>query len=222
MKRGKPPQAAQGFEQEWRDAITAVSDANRGLVTRAGGNDVVRGLDNADRSYRLGRVVEDATDRAKGGSASGEVDTFTPSQLQMASQASQRKFPGANPLRELADQGQRVLPSRVPDSGTTGRAATAGLGVLGLSALTGVGANDQGMTYSMENPALAAGSLAALMLGGSRGGQRAINALLTERPDLIRKAFDELAQNRLYRAGGGIGGIFGSGAVPLALNSQGQ
>lgn len=205
-----------GFPEQYRDVITQGITALDNLVARQGGEDVVQGLNRANTSYRLGKIVQQASEAAKGGSGSGEVRTFLPSQLQGANQASGRKFPGINPLVELADQGQRVLPSRLPDSGTGRRLIQAGLGATAL----GAGAGETYATGDASNTAKGLGVISLLALGGTRGGQKALNTLLTERPDLVRKAAEELAQTRMYQRLGGIGGIFGSAGVPYALSTQ--
>lgn len=203
-KRNKPPAAAQGFEQEYKDAITANQDALRGAVERAGGDEVVTGLSKADEAYRNMKTLEDAVYRARNGSRSGELQTFAPSQLIDAGAATKKKFPGQRPFKELADAGQEVLPSKVPDSGTAGRAiqAAVGAGLLGTTGGYGYASDD----YSaLGTAAGVTGFLAAL---GTRKGQAALNTALMQRPGYL----DSLGSLVSQRAG-----LLGSGSLPFFI-----
>lgn len=209
--RNKVPTKFEGFDPEYQQAATDLIGALDGQVSRGAGQDVVQGLENANQANRLSKIVQDATERAKGGSQSGEVRTFTPSQLQFANQASARKFPGANPLTELADQGQRVLPSQIPDSGTAGRLATLALPGAALGGGAGLGALADGQDGAQTGAATSAAMASALMLLGTKGGQKGLNGLLATRPDIV-KELGGMIQRR--------SGLFGSASVPLALNAQ--
>lgn len=190
--RGKAGTVAGEFEQPYRDAVSSGMDAFEGLMTRGGGDDVVRGLSDADTAYRNTKILEDATQRAKGGSQSGETYTFTPSQLQMSVQKSQRRYPSDTPLENLADMGQQVLPSQIPDSGTAGRAfqmaAPAALGA-------GVGGYADGAEGAMTGTGLGLGATLALLAGGSRVSQKALTAALADRPEAILRAGELIANN---------------------------
>lgn len=203
MKRGKPPVGAQGFEDEWRNAISGISDANRDFVIRQGGQDVATGLANADRSYRLGKIVQDAAQRADGNDY-----VFTASQLQDAIKSSNRKFPGETPLIQLADNAQQVLPSRLPDSGTGRRVMQ---GALGGLALGGLGIGETYATGDADSTSKLAAALALLSAGGTRSGQAALNSLLTKRPETL----DKIGQLFSRKSG-----LFGSAFVPIALESS--
>lgn len=209
MKKGKPPVGAQGFEQEWRDTMGAGIDTLQGQMSRAGGDSVVTGLSNADDAYRKMKVLEDAVTRARGGSQSGEVGIFTPSQLQGAGVAAKKKFPGELPFEKLADAGQSVLPSQVPNSGTTDRLLqvalpTALAGGGGAAVGYGVGGQEGAGAGSMTGLTLGA----LLAAGGTRGGQKALDMALISRPASLDVAGRWVRRNA---------GLFGSGAVPLAL-----
>lgn len=209
MKKGKPPVGAQGFEQEWRDTMGAGIDALQGQMSRAGGDSVVTGLSNADDAYRKMKVLEDAVTRARGGSQSGEIGIFTPSQLQGAGVAAKKKFPGELPFEKLADAGQDVLPSQVPNSGTTDRLLqvalpTALAGGGGAAVGYGVGGQEGAGAGSMTGLTLGA----LLAAGGTRGGQKALDMALISRPASMDVAGRWVRRNA---------GLFGSGAVPLAL-----
>lgn len=193
IKSYKSEATKPGFEQDYRSALSAAQDALTAQMMRGGGEDVVSGLRAADNAYRGIKTVEDAAMRADGANY-----IFTPSQLQDALKKTDRKFPGSSPLSELADMGQQVLPSRIPDSGTAGRAAqllvpgavggAAGYGASGD--VSGAGAGSLGMTL-------------ALLAGGTKTGQRAITAALLDRPEALTRAGKLLAD--LAKFGGGVG-----------------
>lgn len=78
---------------------------------------------NANAAYRNQSVLADAT-----AAAMNTDGIFTPAQLGQAARSNARQFTGRmsaatteRPFFELQRAGQRVLPSRVPDSGTAGR-----------------------------------------------------------------------------------------------------
>ena len=179
------------------------------MQVRSGGADAVEALANANQGNRLSHILRDATERAKGGSSTGEVRVFSPSQLQMANQASGRRFPGVNPLAELADNGQRVLPSTVPNSGTSDRAlAAAALGTVGLG---GLGIGESQITGDTENTQRLAAAAALLTALGTRKGQQLMQRAAFDRPNTAQRVGRAISSRR---------GLFGSGAVPLALQAQ--
>lgn len=194
-----------GFEQDYRDALTLAQDALTEQMNRGGGAHVVEGLGNANAAYRGIKTIDNAANRADG---AGYV--FTPSQLQDALKVTNRKFPGSSPLNELADQGQAVLPSRIADSGTPGRAAQMiAAGALG-GAGTGYATGDTG-----AGTGLGLGATLALALGGSKAGQRILTKMLTDRPAAARQVGDFL-QRRAQ-----VGGGFGAGILtPLLVGPQ--
>lgn len=195
-----------GFESDYRGALGGAINNLTDLMKRGGGQSVVEGLDNANAAYRQAKVLDDVMGPAQGGSMSGENYVFTPSQLQRAGRKAASKYPGAQPFEELADYGQQVLPSKVPDSGTAGRLATIALG----GGITGLGAGATGVAgEDAQTGSLSALTLAALLAaGGTRGGQKALGAALFDRPDAMKRAA-ELGRRNL--------GLFGSAGVPLAL-----
>jgi len=133
-----------------------------------------------------------------------------PSQLADAAARNARRFGGTHatpdaPFYDLTTAARDVLPSRMPDSGTTGRLLT---GV----ALTGAGAGGADYAAGANGgvSASAAGTLALLSLLGTRRGQQALVAGLTRRPDAVRRAADLIERNQRW------GGVIGAGtAVPL-------
>lgn len=194
LKSYKGEATKPGFEQDYRDALSAAQNALTGQMVRGGGEGVVSGLRSADEAYRGIKTVQDAAMRADGANY-----LFTPSQLQDALKVTNRKFPGETPLSEMADMGQQVLPSRIPDSGTAGRAAQLLVpGAIGGAAGGGYAAGDIG--------GAGAGGLGltlALLAGGSRTGQRALTAALLDRPEALTRAGKLLAD--LAKFGGGVG-----------------
>jgi len=205
--RNKPPSRFEGFEQDYKDAVTGTMGALEGSVRRSGGQRTISGLDSANASNRHFKTILDAQKRAKGGSASGENYTFTPSQLQAAGHATQNKFPGPRPFEDLADYGQEVLPNRIPDSGTGRRMM---MGALGATALGGAQASDAYLETDIVNPY--SGALATLaLLGGTRGGQAFINKAITQRPELVQQLGNQIRRRK---------GLFGSAAVPIALRAD--
>lgn len=194
-----------GFDQDYRDSLGLAMGELTGQMNRGGGDQVVQGLGKANEAYRLAKVVKQAMASAKNGAGSGAVQVFTPAQLNTAAYAAQKKFPGARPFGDLADAGQKVLPSQLPDSGTGKRLATLALpGVLGG---TGAGIGYAGGdAQSGAATGIAAGAL--LALGGTKAGQKLITEALTGRPE---------AMKRLGRKLGKRSGIFGAATLPFAL-----
>jgi hypothetical protein len=207
--RNNPAGVMPNSQNTLRNTSTMVMDALEGAVRRSGGEEGVEALNNANQTYRASRVLDDAANRAAGGSQSGENFVFTPSQLQRAGIKNQRKFGGQRPFAELADNAQEVLPSTVPNSGTTDRAlAATALGSAGLG-VAGLGENYA--TGDVSNTATLGALAGALALLGTRGGQRALDTVLFERPTTAQ---------RVGRAVGARSGLFGSGARQIALQGQ--
>ncbi|MCW2405030.1 hypothetical protein M2336_001659 [Sphingobium sp. B1D7B] len=205
--RAEAPKA--GFEQDYRDALSAVSDALDGNMRTQGGQSVISGLDAANRSYRDLKVLEDAVTRARNGSRSGEVGVFTPSQLNDASAASARKFGGGQattnrPFYELGSAGQDVLPSAVPDSGTTGRLAT-----FALPAALGGGGLGVDSLFGTDNAAQSGLGLGLLLtIAGTKKGQEALVKAIMDRPASVRTLGSKIGKRQ---------GMFGSAAAPFAI-----
>lgn len=142
-------------------------------------------------------------------------ELITPAQLNRADFNSTSRLEGKvnaasgnRPFYELANAGQAVLPSKLPDSGTTTRALT-GLALTG--GLSGGGAGLGYMTGGGAAEGAGAGSglgLAAslaLMAGGTRGGQALMRELLLSRPDVARAAGEALQRNARIGSGFGAG-----------------
>jgi hypothetical protein len=200
--RAENPKA--GFEEDYRNGLTATQNALTGAMTRNGGPSVVTGLQAADQSYKLGKVLQDAVKRARNGSRSGEAEVFTPSQLNDAGEANRFSGSGTSrPFYQLGKAGQEVLPSQVPDSGTAGRLIT------GLLATGGLGA---GLDYAAPGDGSAAtslglGSLSVMAALNSKAGRAALEKILLERPDNFRRFGTGLIGNSSYA------GALGRGAA---------
>lgn len=204
LKAYKGEHVKAGFEGDYRDGLSAAQQALRDQMARGGGAAVAEGLDNADQAYRLFKTFENATQRADG---AGYLPTA--SQLQDAVKATGRKFPGKNPLLDLADNAQEVLPSKVPDSGTARRMIQAGIGA---TALGGAQASDSYLGTDLINP-YTIGALALLTAGGTAKGQKALTKALVDRPQALKTTGKWINTRR---------GLFGRAAIPLALDWQRQ
>lgn len=208
-----------GFEDVYRDSLSGTEDALSSLVERQGGESVISGLRNANTANRNIETLDNAISRNAGGSNTGENFVTTPSQLQRAGMQTQRRFPGERPFQQLADAGQEVMPRTIPNSGTADRLMQSGMLSNGGILTAGVGGG-AGLGYALggqegAETGAAAGTIptAAMILaalGGTRRGQRAINAALTApRPEAVRV----VGQNLRRRSG-----LFGSGAMaPLVV-----
>jgi len=165
-------------------------------------------LQAANRANRGLSIVEEASARAMNNGGD-----FTAAQLGQSIRQNARRFNGMKalnsgkaPLQALQEAAQNVLPSVVPDSGTTGRAIVAGgLGALGLG---GAGAGTGYAAGGGEGAGLGTGlglsGAALLALGGTKAGQKALTAAL-----LNRTTADQIV-GRAIKNRAGLGGIFGA------------
>jgi hypothetical protein len=206
--RNRPPSRFEGFEEDYRDVVSDTMDALTGPMLRGGGDQTVAGLTTANAANRNLRTIEDATTRAKGGSETGTPFVFTPSQLQAAGLKTKARYPGARPFGELADAGQEVLPSRIPNSGTADRAAQmmlpgAILGGGGLGALAGGDVQGAGTGAGVSTLAML-----ALLAGGTKTGQKALQRLVIDRPATMKQLGRQI-RNRT--------GLFGSATLPAMI-----
>ncbi len=202
--RSKPPAKFEGFEQEYRDVVSGVMDALTAQAQRGGGQPAIEGLAAANAANRNLKILEDASlDRAKIGTQTGEAEVFLPSQLIAAARKSEKRY-GPSSLKQLGKDGQAVLPSTVPNSGTADRAIQF---ALGAGALGGGAASDAALGTNIVNPYTlgAAGLLAA---GGTRAGQNLTGAILNARPASARALGQAIRKRK---------GLFGSAAVPLLV-----
>lgn len=119
---------------------------------------------------------------------------------------------GNRPFYDLAQAGQALLPSKLPDSGTATRALV-GAGLTGAFGGAGYGAGGlEGAAYGSTGGALLAALLAA---GGSRPAQKLAGEILMTRSPALR-ALGESIERRAQ-----IGGGFGAGILtPLIVGPQ--
>jgi hypothetical protein len=214
---GRNPSLA-GFDQEYRDALTGVEDLLTGTMTRGAGPEVAADLAAANAANRGLKVSENAIlDRAAVGTQAGAVNVATPAQWLSALRQSERRGFGDNAgMRQIAEAGQEVLPSTVPNSGTADRMMA--LGLLGGAGALGGGAGfanapqDQGIQGAASGAGTGLGTLAAtsgiLALLGTRGGQRALEQILITRPQVAQRAGQGVRRS---------GGLFGRSGASLAL-----
>lgn len=144
------------------------------------------------------------------GSGGNQVDELiTPAQLNRADITSTSRLDGRidsaagnRPFYELASAGQRVLPSRLPDSGTSSRLL---VGAATTGALSGGGALLDGTEGATAGTSGGLALSLALGLGGTRTGQRAMTSLLADRPDVARQFGAWLQSDLARRIAGGAG-----------------
>jgi hypothetical protein len=126
------------------------------------------------------------------GSKANTAEMFTPAQLAEAVRAmdtSTRKGAvsrGNALMQDLSDAGVNVLPSKVPDSGTAGRYALAGL--LG-------GGGTYAANEGLISPEYVLGA-GALTLPYLPGGRQAMTTMMTKRPDSAKLLADQLRQKQ--------------------------
>lgn len=207
--RNRPPSRFEGFEEDYRNAVSGVMDSLEGQMMRGGGQGTVEGLTAANAANRNFRTVEDAATRAAGGSGTEMPFVFTPSQLQRAALATKKKYPGPRPFEELTDAAQEVLPSRVPNSGTADRAAQMLTGGSILSGGAGLGALAGGdLEGAGTGAGLSTAAMLALLAGGTKTGQRALQRAIIDRPATMKQLGRQI-RNRT--------GLFGSASLPFVV-----
>jgi hypothetical protein len=205
--RSSADAAAPGFEQDYRDALSIAMDALRGQMERGGGQPVIEGLANADKSYKMAKILEAAKNAAKNGN-NGEIQVFSPAQLNTAQTQTVAKFGGSRPFGDLADAGLQVLPSKVPDSGTARRLFTQGIiggGALGAGAGLGYANGD-----AVAGAATPLAATALLALAGTRGGQNLMVKALLDRPDWAAKLGTGISK---------YAGQIGAAPIPLLIQN---
>lgn len=164
--------SAVGDERLLADALKEAQNQLRGLVIRSNPSKALE-LKSINKAFANLLRPQSAASKASEG-------VFSPAQLQTATRIldkSARKkvsSKGGALMQDLATKAREVLPSKVGDSGTAGRLLLAGGSAYGLSA---------------DDPNLQA--LGALGLLGSaaytKTGQKTLQKLLTERPELATK-----------------------------------
>lgn len=183
-------------------SIDEVEDSVFGLFRRQA-PEVLPDYNRAKAAARRLYILEDAVLAAK-----NSEGIFTASQLGNAEKASMKRFEGKRaastgkgPFQELQRDAQKVLPNKVPDSGTAGRAAM----LLAPGALAGSGA---GVGYAAGDAQTGAGTgltLGVLLAAAySRAAQRAMVSAAVKRPVVVRKA-----GQALVKAGPTVGAVTG-------------
>jgi hypothetical protein len=162
---------ASGREGALGDALNDVMGNLRDMLARTNPQ-IAADLKKVNASFaRLARV------QAAGATAKESGATFSPAAFQnavkMADKSARRNsFARGNALmQELADDARTVLGANVPDSGTPGRAMAAWLLSGGLAGI---------------NPAAGGAALAGMAPYTQMGG-KLMQALLTQRPELLRE-----------------------------------
>lgn len=155
-------------------------------------------LGDANLSWAMFSRLRDAAGRI-----GAEEGIFTPAQFLSAVRAGDKSVGkgafarGDALLQDLAESGKKVLGNKYPDSGTAGRIAAVGLGVMGAHNPIGVGAAAAGMS-----------------LPYTPVGQRAAAYLLTQRPDVAPQIAAALKTARFPLTVATVNGLLGSGALP--------
>lgn len=220
----KGARGADGFENDYRDAIGGVQGALRNTFLRSADADTVGRLGEADRLYRGEKIIADAIGRNRKDAMGIGSDMFRPSDLTDAVYQNSRKFNGIPPLQELARAAQEVIPSKLADSGTARRAMVGALATGGLGGVVGGGAGFIGSEDNALGDAAAgsgAGATAALTalalaaLGGTKAGQRQIGKLIFERPNAMKSVGEAIRRGKRK-------GLFGAAAVPFLLEGGNQ
>jgi hypothetical protein len=161
-------------------AVSALRDAVDGNLVRMNPPELAQKLSNANQAWaNFARI------RAAGASqgAMNNEGVFTAGQLQNAVRSADKSAgkgataTGNALMQDLSGAGQRVLGSKYPDSGTTGR---------GLMSLLAPGSIAAGMATAPTSTLLTLGGIGASSLPYTQLGQRAAAALLTARPQLAQ------------------------------------
>lgn len=200
MRDSRGSVKGQPFAEDYIQPVKGMEEATRALMMRQGGEKVIAGLSRADEAYRNSKVLGNAVAAAK-----NTDGMFMPSQLNNASSQNAAKFGGNaatenRPFRDLAMNGQAVLPSRMADSGTPFRM---GIGGVGLTGLTG------GAAYATDgNPTATAAPLATaslLALLGTKQGQKLLVSGLMDRSDWSKGIGKMIGSRKGQRAISGAG-----------------
>lgn len=197
---GYKPKRGTGFEQDFRDALSGVGATLRNQVEREA-PEVIPALSAADTMYRGEKILEDAVNRARYDTLGLGGDVFRPGDLTAAVNTSGKRYPGEVPLADFAAAAQNVLPSKLPDSGTARRAALGAVALGGVGAGLGAGSSAGGggeasdiVQGGAEGAVIPLATLAALALGGSKSGQRALTKTLFQRPQFAKTLGDLAAK----------------------------
>lgn len=210
LKSYRAEAKGQGFDEDYRDVLGKGMGALDDLVARQGTPEVIANLGKANTAYRSAKTLERAMNKAASGNQSGEIFLPTPLQMQQAGMQTQSRFPGPRPFADLADNAQQVLPTKLPNSGTTDRAIVAGiLGAGGVGGTLGGGAGyayGDSVTDGAQTGAIgSAGIATALAILGTRGGQKALEKVLIDRSGGAKRLGEAIRKKRgLFGATGNV------------------
>lgn len=217
-------EAANGsYANEYSNAMRMAQDVlSQGLEQQNPG--AFAGFQAANTANRRLNVLATAVDNAK----NQEGQLFTPKQLANADAMSARQLTGRissgsgnRPFAQYAADGVETLSNNTPDSGTAGRVAqmAGGAGILGAGGAGGYYLGGQS-AEGAQTGATATGLATALaLLGGTKGGQAALNKVLFDRPEVVENMVKQVraSNNPLLRRRSG---LFGSAAVPMVMAAQ--
>ena len=175
-----------------KPALDGVQNQLTGLFERQA-PEVMPAFNEAQAAYGNKQLVQKAQKSA------GAGDTpFTADQLNRASINNTSSFGGANlaastdrPFYDLAVNARDVLPSKIPNSGTSDRMWLAGaLGLGGSGGLGGASGYANGDTAGGAETGAGFGLGAMGLMAGlnTKAGQKALTLALLKRPDLVRQA----------------------------------
>jgi hypothetical protein len=147
----------------------------------------------AKAAYRVFRSLPMRLTRA-----SNTEGVFTPAQLGMADRANAKKFDGKlssasgqSPFFDLQRDAQKVLPNKVPDSGTAGRVAM----LAAPGALTGAGAGAGFLAGDTKGGAeVGLGLTGILALAYTKGGQARLAKMLLSRNPRARAIAEQITK----------------------------
>jgi hypothetical protein len=195
--------AGQPLGSDIGDALTDVEGAMSNMVSRQA-PEVMPKLDAANAAYRKINILGDAYK-----SGVNEGGAFTPAQLNRAALNNTQKYMGKRaavtgdrPFQQLADDAQKIIPSKIPDSGTGTR-----LAAMAVPAVLAGGAG--GADYAGAGPAVTVPLAVLAALTSKSGARIAQKALTGDRPASVAKIGNSLIKNKRKA------GLFGASVAPL-------
>jgi hypothetical protein len=160
----------------------------------------------ANKANRMLNILATAKNSAQNQVGDTGEQLFTPAQLGSAATANTRNFNGNiaaaggyRPFDQLAKDGQQVMSSKLPDSGTATRALVTKLAMTG-SLLGGSSALGYGVGGNEGAEGAGLGTLAAGSLFGTKLGQQLLVAALIKRNTAMRRGGQALIDNPGYLA----------------------
>lgn len=199
--------------------VRSVEDAVTGMFERQA-PEVMPAFNAANQAFRNEEVLRGAVDRSRNGTRSQDPGLFMPSQLMDSAAQNAGKFGNTRgttrqPFFDLARAGQEVLPSNVPDSGTSGRLALPSVAFL-LGGGGGAAVED-GSVAERAGTGVGTGVTAALLASApySRAARDSVaKLLLSDRSPAVRRIGEEIIERAR------IAGLLAT--APLLAATQGQ